>query len=126
MTEDNRTMAQLAQEAIDVQDGCNLSGIVHSFSRAITRLREIARAEGWEGTDAINRHPICLLFSSKIASLTYSESGEEFHRAYEWAKKAAVENPTFYCGTVPIESPVRTDEGERRAYDDRMNDEPFR
>jgi hypothetical protein len=109
-------MAQLAQEAIDIQDGCNASGIVFSFFRAITRLREIARAEGWEGTDAINRHPISLLFSSKIASLTYSESGEEFHRAYEWAKEQA----------APIESLVRTDESERRAYDTRMNDEPFR
>jgi hypothetical protein len=81
-----RTMKELAQKALDCQDAVNLSGVVHSFSRAITELWEIARAEGWEGTAKINRHPVCLLFSSKIASLTYSESSEEFHKAYEWAK----------------------------------------
>lgn len=82
-----KTMKELAQKALDVQDACNLSGVVHTFSEVIRELREVARAEGWEGTEAINRHPICLLFSSKIASLTYSDSGEEFGKAYEWAKK---------------------------------------
>lgn len=81
-----KTMQELAKQALDVQDACNLSGVVHSFSEAIRNLREIARAEGWEGTEAINRHPICLLYSSKIASLTYSESGAEFTKAYDWAK----------------------------------------
>jgi hypothetical protein len=82
-----KTITQLAQLALDVQDACNLSGVVHSFSQVMTDLREIARAEGWEGTDALNRHPIALLFSSKIASLTYSESTTEFSRAWDWASR---------------------------------------
>lgn len=89
MTEsiDTRTLTELTREALAVQDGVNLSGIVYSFAKSIARLREIARAEGWEGTDKINRHPICLLFSSKIASLTYSDSSKEFSAVYEWAKE---------------------------------------
>jgi hypothetical protein len=52
----------------------------------MTDLREIARAEGWEGTDKLNTHPIAVLFSSKIASLTYSDSLTEINRAWGWAK----------------------------------------
>lgn len=82
-----RTIRELAKEAIAVQDACNLSGVVHSFSRAISDLREIARAEGWESTDKINQHPICVLYADKIASLTIHMSG--FSQAYEWAKDTA-------------------------------------
>jgi hypothetical protein len=78
-----KTIAELAKEALDVQDACNLSGVVHSFSRAITDLREIARAEGWECTDKINQHPIVVMWSDKIASLTNSNAG--FAKAYNWA-----------------------------------------
>jgi hypothetical protein len=83
-----KTWKELAQEAINVQDACNLSGVVHSFSRTITEVRELLRAEGKESTDNINSHPVCVLFSSKIASLTGSESGMEFAKSYEWAKEA--------------------------------------
>jgi len=81
----SRTIKELAQEALDVQNACNLSGVVHSFSRAMTDLRELARAEGWEGTREINTHPISLLFSSKVASLTYSDSPTETTKAFDWA-----------------------------------------
>ena len=81
-----RTIKELAQEAIDVQSGCNLTGIAYSFAEALKDLRVIARAEGWESTDKLNRHPICVLWSSKIASLTYSDSSTEFSQAYQWAK----------------------------------------
>jgi hypothetical protein len=81
-------MKELAKEALDVQNACNLSGVVHSFSRAIGDLREIARLEKWESTDKINRHPICILFADKIASLSSpgsSINGSEFTQAYNWA-----------------------------------------
>lgn len=83
-----RCMKELAKEALDVQNACNLSGVVHSFSRAIGDLREIARLEKWESTDKINRHPICILFADKIASLSSpgsSINGSEFTSAYNWA-----------------------------------------
>lgn len=82
-----RTMKDLAKEALAVQDSCNLSGVVHSFSRAMTELREILRERGVTNTDEINTHYIAILFSNKIASLTGSESARSFANAYEWAKE---------------------------------------
>lgn len=82
-----KTIKELAKEAIAVQDACNLSGVVHSFSRTMTDLREIARAEGWESTDKLNQHPISVLYADKIASLTIHMSG--FSQAYAWCKDTA-------------------------------------
>jgi hypothetical protein len=64
-----RTLAQLAQEALNVQDACNLTGVVHGYSRALSDLRTHAEAGG-HGTDWINRHPIAVAWADKIASLT--------------------------------------------------------
>jgi len=76
--EDNRTMADLAREALQVQDACNLSGVVLSFGRSITRLRRLLEAEGNGGMDSINHNPICQAWASKIADLSGSEEA--------WAK----------------------------------------
>jgi uncharacterized protein YqkB len=74
-------MKQLYKNAIDVQDACNLSGIVHSFSRDISRLRELNPGMG---TDEINSHAICVLYSDKIRSLV----GDDFSKAYNEAMEA--------------------------------------
>lgn len=83
-------MRRLADDALNVQMACNLSGIVHSFSKAMTTLREIAREEGWESTDKLNTHPVAILYSSKIASLTGSETSLNFSNAYKWAEDFGV------------------------------------
>lgn len=82
-----RTIQDLAREAIQVQDACNLSGVVHGFSRAITELREILQNEngGLINTYEMNHHPICCLWASKIhdlASMGLSD-GERFREVYE-------------------------------------------
>lgn len=77
---DNRTLGQLAAEALVVQDACNLSGVVHSWSRSISRLRQLLP---YAGTDEINGHSINILFASKVASLTNCESGLVFSTAYD-------------------------------------------
>lgn len=82
-----RTIIQLAKEAIDVQDACNLSGVVHSFSRVMTELRELLSKEEGFSTDKLNQHPICVMFSNKIAILCDSESAVKFNRAYEFCKE---------------------------------------
>lgn len=90
--DDNRTIQQLAQNVLDAQSACNLSGIIHSFSRDITRLRTLMQEgelKNTFSTDKLNRHPICLLYSSKIASLTYSDSSVEFVLAYDMCKDIA-------------------------------------
>jgi hypothetical protein len=60
-----KTISQLAQDALDVQNACNLSGVVHGFSRAMSDLCQLV-----SGTDARNNHPICILWADKIAHLT--------------------------------------------------------
>lgn len=75
-----------ANDAILVQDACNLSGVAISFARM---LREMCDAD--MDTTKRNTHPLSILFSSKIASLTGSESMLQFSKAYEYAKKVAEE-----------------------------------
>jgi hypothetical protein len=72
---DTRTMADLAREALQVQDACNLSGVVLSFGRAVCRLRHLLEEQGNGGTLAVNRHPICKAWASKIADLSGCEPG---------------------------------------------------
>jgi hypothetical protein len=62
-----RTIAELAKEALDVQNASNLSGLIQSWSESIRELREnLPNA----GTDEINRHPINALWSYKVVDLT--------------------------------------------------------
>lgn len=65
-----KTEQELIKEAIQVQDACNLSGVVHSFSRAMSDLWAIANASGGKGTDWINTHRVARLYASKILSLS--------------------------------------------------------
>lgn len=73
------SLAELAREALAVQDACNLSGVIHGFGRAIMDLRACLPNAG---TDEINTHPVCVLWSDKIASLTGSVFGSTFASAY--------------------------------------------
>jgi hypothetical protein len=69
-----KTLKELAQESLDVQNASNLSGVVHGFSRAITDLRAHLESEPGFSTYKLNVHPICQLWSDKIASLTNTQS----------------------------------------------------
>ena len=64
------TYQQLAQQSLDIQDACNLSGVVHAFSRAMETLRAHPDCTG---TDWINTHPIVTLFIDKLASLNRTQ-----------------------------------------------------
>ena len=76
MITDNRTEIDLIREALAVQDACNLSGVVHSFARSISRLWQLERAKQaidptyQYSTETINKHVVALLFADKIVSLT--------------------------------------------------------
>lgn len=86
-------MKDLAQEAIDVQDACNLSGVVGSWFRACSELWDNGRAgniPNFTGTDTINRHPIQFLYVSKVMSLTGTGiNQDEFSRAYTECRQIA-------------------------------------
>jgi hypothetical protein len=59
---------EAAQWAIDCQDASNLSGVVHSFDKAVSAIWEEAHRTG-KGTAWVNTHPIVTLYLSKLASL---------------------------------------------------------
>ncbi len=79
-----KTLVDLAQDALDVQDACNLTGVVHGFSRAMTRLREL---EPGKDTEFYNRHAVSVLWAGKIAQLTACEDEMNFSIAYSACSK---------------------------------------
>ncbi|MFA5397773.1 MAG: hypothetical protein WC346_17320 [Methanogenium sp.] len=68
-------------DALQVQDAVNLSGVVKSFSEVLLKIWDEARELG-KGTDYVNHHPVSVLYSSKITSLTDSENSEFFSISY--------------------------------------------
>jgi hypothetical protein len=91
MSDDTRTLKDLAKEALSVQDASNLSGVVHSWSRAITRLRALLEQNNKGGTHAVNTHPINQLWADKVASLTDTQSIglTDLSKAYEAVTRVA-------------------------------------
>jgi len=76
-----RTLQDLSRDAIRVQDACNLSGVVHAFSRAMTELRAILSADtGVVDTDRLNTHYICKMWANKISHL--SQTDDDFAQAF--------------------------------------------
>lgn len=74
-----RTMQQAAQCAIDVQDACNLSGVLGAFNDIVfNTLWPEARRLGL-GTEWVNQHPICTLFLDKLSDLNRRA---DFYDAY--------------------------------------------
>lgn len=87
------TMKEMCREAILVQDACNLSGVVHSFSNLLPDLRrEIGGGDSLNaGTDQVNNHPVCRLFADKIASLANvqgitTRTMDAYSAAYKFCK----------------------------------------
>ena len=76
------------QTALDIQDACNLSGVVLAWSRIVPKLWNEARARG-KGTDFVNEHPICKLFADKLADLARVRDMTEYSKAYDICQKEA-------------------------------------
>lgn len=60
----SKTLKELAQEALNVQDACNLCGVAQSFARAMRDL-----GDHTNGTDARNQHPITRVWLDKMNQL---------------------------------------------------------
>jgi DTW domain-containing protein YfiP len=77
---------EAAQTALDVQNACNLSGVLASFHHVvIDALWPEARRLN-KGTEWVNNHPICTLFLDKLSDL--NRRGE-FHSAYHEVERLA-------------------------------------
>lgn len=81
-----KTLQDLAREALDVACASNLTGVVHGFSRSMTKLRELFPNES---TAFFNTHPISILWSQVIGNLTSSDSFTVYSKAYEDCKTLA-------------------------------------
>jgi hypothetical protein len=80
------TYQQSAQQAIDCQDASNLSGVLATFKTIVHEvLWPEARRIG-RGTDWINRHPICYLFTYKLLALNGHEPLDQYE-AYDQATR---------------------------------------
>ncbi len=62
-------MKKVYRDAIDCQNACNLSGVVHTLSGHMPAIWDEVRAANG-GTEELNRHPAVQLFVSKIVALT--------------------------------------------------------
>lgn len=82
----SKTLKQLAQEAISVQNACNLCGVAQSFAKAMIDLGDHTK-----GTDERNTHPVSILWADKIAALTGTqqmgllEVMRAYEKCYAWA-----------------------------------------
>lgn len=56
------------QDAMFVQNACNLSDIAHSLSRVLKEVWEEADELG-QGTHFVNSHPLVVLYVDKMRSL---------------------------------------------------------
>lgn len=81
-----KSLKELAQDALNVQDACNLSGVAHDFARCMSDLCE----HGLD-TEARNKHPIAQLWADKIAHLTGTQSlgNDAVMAAYTEVRKLA-------------------------------------
>lgn len=70
-----RTRQELAREALQIQNACNLGGLAHSFPEVMDAIGCLPDGSG-NGTDRKNRHPITRLWIAKMSDL----SGLQ----YEW------------------------------------------
>ncbi len=62
------TYKEAAQSALDVQNGCNASGIIRSLAGVTSVLWEHAN-EHQLGSKWVNRHPIIAMYLFKIGEL---------------------------------------------------------
>ena len=84
MKTDKKLTAKDYQRALDVQDACNLSGIVHSFAAVLPLIMEEVKS-----TEGVWRHPISVMYVSKIDSLVHGSDMNTFGVAYEACKDKA-------------------------------------
>lgn len=84
----SKTLQQLAQDALLVQDACNLSGVATSFAKVVQDVRAITpNNPDW------HCHPILKLWADKIASLVGTQFDWDSGKAYD-AVRAMAANET--------------------------------
>jgi hypothetical protein len=91
-----QSIQDAARLALQVQDACNLSGVVRSFHEVLTETLWPEARRLNMGTDWVNNHPISRAYADKIASLAGTQldelaAGRAFDACYELAAGVSVE-----------------------------------
>lgn len=86
------------RKAIIAQDAVNASGLVHSLSEVMSRIREEPNCTG---TDYVNKHPIVVLYINKLASLNGACDTLVFADAYTVCRRRAEAKCDCGAGKVP-------------------------
>jgi hypothetical protein len=77
-----RTIAQLAEEAIAIQNACNPLGLSKSYATSLQELADNLRQQGLPSdTKAICNHPINRLWVSKLHDLAGMGSASQAYDA---------------------------------------------
>jgi len=104
LTESDYTNAILAQRA------CNLSGIVHSLSRVMPRIRATLEKELGDkfSTDDVDKHPICRLYAEQIIHLSGGGMGDHgsYHGAYAAVEQKEKEFIAARAAAIPEEDKI--------------------
>ena len=84
-----KTLKELANDAIQMQDACNGFAIANAYGTMMTDLRETLKELGEPiDTDALRNHPINRLWASKIHDLAgMGLSNDNYADAYNWCVK---------------------------------------
>jgi hypothetical protein len=82
MPETKKTIKDVAEDALFIQNACNLSGVVLAFARAMEVLNEEKHRLN-EGSDFVRFHPVTILFVNKLEDMTGSNYSLRFGKAYD-------------------------------------------
>lgn len=96
-TTPKRTIAQLAQEAIDIQNACNIRGVSKSFAKIVDEVYDLIQADAescpisFTRYENIRTHPIVRLWASKIHDMACMgvSDGDAYAHAYDACEKLA-------------------------------------
>lgn len=94
-----------AKQALQVQDACNLSGVLHAWSRIASEMVHASI-----DTDGIRRHPVSVLFSDKVSDLCGRPGFLEYCHASDFCEAVLKETETDNSGEAS--TPDRTENPE--------------
>ena len=83
------TIKQAAQSALDVQNACNPSGVIHSLAEIVKDVLWPEAIRLGKGSRWVGQHPIVTMYLLKLSEM--NGCGSTLHESYEPAEKACQE-----------------------------------
>lgn len=71
------------KNSLDVQDACNISGVLHSFLEDLAAVRA---HPGNSGTDWIRRHPVVVLYVDKLFDMVGRPEYTDYAHAHDYCR----------------------------------------